>query len=226
MYTFYLGDMQLPIPPAKLTVKVKGRNDVVTLVNEGDMSFLKRPGLTEITFDMVIPMLGQYTFASTFQQPDYYLSILESLISGREPFRFIVTRTSPSGDLLFDTNLEVSLCDYNIVEDATKGFDMVVSVSLKQYISYTTQTVTVISAVEATETTEAVEEIITIETPRETSNAPTNTSGYTVVTGDSLWAIAQRYYGNGSSYPKIYEANKDIISSPNLIYPGQVLTIP
>lgn len=50
---------------------------------------------------------------------------------------------------------------------------------------------------------------------------------YTVVSGDCLWKIAQRYYGNGAAWPKIYDANRDkITKSPNLIYPGQVFTIP
>lgn len=50
---------------------------------------------------------------------------------------------------------------------------------------------------------------------------------YTVKSGDSLWAIAKRYYGSGAMYTKIYEANKGIIGkNPNLIYPGQKLTIP
>ncbi|MCM1227686.1 MAG: LysM peptidoglycan-binding domain-containing protein [Clostridium sp.] len=50
---------------------------------------------------------------------------------------------------------------------------------------------------------------------------------YTVVSGDCLWNIAKKFYGDGSKYKKIYEANKNIIgANPNLIYPGQVLTIP
>ncbi|MDU3351963.1 MAG: LysM peptidoglycan-binding domain-containing protein, partial [Clostridium sp.] len=49
---------------------------------------------------------------------------------------------------------------------------------------------------------------------------------YTVVIGDTLWGIATRYYGNGAQYPKIYNANRNIISNPNLIYPGQRLVIP
>ena len=44
--------------------------------------------------------------------------------------------------------------------------------------------------------------------------------------GDCLWLIARQMYGNGSDYTKIFEANRDQISNPNLIYPGQVLTMP
>jgi len=42
----------------------------------------------------------------------------------------------------------------------------------------------------------------------------------------TLWGIAQKEYGNGNLWPKIYEANKSKIKDPNLIYAGQVLTIP
>lgn len=49
---------------------------------------------------------------------------------------------------------------------------------------------------------------------------------YVVMPGDSLWRIAARTYGAGSKWRTIYEANKDIIRNPNLIYVGQVLTLP
>ena len=49
---------------------------------------------------------------------------------------------------------------------------------------------------------------------------------HTVKQGDTLWAIAKSYYGNGASYPKIFEANRNILSDPNKIRTGQVLTIP
>ena len=50
---------------------------------------------------------------------------------------------------------------------------------------------------------------------------------YTVKKGDCMWNIAKKFYGNGSQYMKIYEANRGVIgSNPALIYPGQVLTIP
>lgn len=49
---------------------------------------------------------------------------------------------------------------------------------------------------------------------------------YTVKSGDSLSKIAKRYYGNAMKYPVLFEANKEIIKDPNLIYPGQVLRVP
>ena len=49
---------------------------------------------------------------------------------------------------------------------------------------------------------------------------------YTVVSGDNLSRIAKNYYGNPNKYPVIFEANKPMLKSPDLIYPGQVLVIP
>ena len=47
---------------------------------------------------------------------------------------------------------------------------------------------------------------------------------YTVESGDSLWAIAERFYGDGSKFQVIADASG--IPNPDLIQPGQVLTIP
>lgn len=49
---------------------------------------------------------------------------------------------------------------------------------------------------------------------------------HTVAKGDTLWAVAEKEYGNGSKYPVIFEANKPMLSHPDKIYPGQVLRIP
>jgi nucleoid-associated protein YgaU len=62
--------------------------------------------------------------------------------------------------------------------------------------------------------------------------SPAGTSGtavgktYTVVAGDSLSKIAKREYGDANAWNRIYEANRDIIKNPDLIYPGQSLKIP
>jgi len=52
------------------------------------------------------------------------------------------------------------------------------------------------------------------------------TEFYTVKKGDSLSKIAKFYYGNAMKYPVIFEANREVIKDPDLIYPGQVLRIP
>ena len=49
---------------------------------------------------------------------------------------------------------------------------------------------------------------------------------YTVVKGDSLSKIAKREYGDANKWRRIYEANRDLIKDPDLIYPGQLLNVP
>jgi nucleoid-associated protein YgaU len=49
---------------------------------------------------------------------------------------------------------------------------------------------------------------------------------HTVVSGDTLSALAQTWYGDASLWPRIFEANRDQIVDPNLIFPGQELRLP
>jgi nucleoid-associated protein YgaU len=61
-------------------------------------------------------------------------------------------------------------------------------------------------------------------TDTQASNPYTQT--YTVVSGDTLSKIAQKYYGDPALYTKIFEANRDVLRDPNKIMPGQKLRIP
>ncbi len=64
-------------------------------------------------------------------------------------------------------------------------------------------------------------------TAQDGSSAPSGQSSYTVRKGDCLWSIAQKFYGSGGEYRKIYDANRDVIGTdPNRIRPGQTLVIP
>ncbi|MEM1231240.1 MAG: LysM and BON domain-containing protein [Pseudomonadota bacterium] len=49
---------------------------------------------------------------------------------------------------------------------------------------------------------------------------------YTIEKGDTLYAIAKEFYGNGMKYPEIFEANREVIEDPDKIYPGQKIRIP
>ena len=58
------------------------------------------------------------------------------------------------------------------------------------------------------------------------SGGGTGARSYTVKAGDSLSKIAKEVYGDASDWKKIHEANKAAIPNPDLIHPGQELTIP
>lgn len=61
-------------------------------------------------------------------------------------------------------------------------------------------------------------------TPAPAAPPPPAVRTYTVVSGDTLWAISERFYGDGSKYQVIADASG--VANPDLIHPGQVLTIP
>ena len=228
-YDFYLDKTLLPVTPSKLQTKINGKNKTVTLINEGEINILKQAGLTDITFDMLLPNVkypfaryeGGYTNAKTF------LDKLERLKTQLMPFQFIVSRVMPSGKVLFNTNIKVALEDYQFVDDAKNGFDIQVNISLKQYKSYGTK------IIEVNQPTSNQPNITaTVESQRPVDKLPVNS--HTVIEGDSLWAIAQKTLGDGNRYPELYEANKSIIDAGNAgtgntkytIYPGQAFTIP
>lgn len=220
-YSFFLDGVQLPIAPPSLSIKIKNQNKTITLINEGEVNILKMAGLTELSFDVRIPQT-KYPFATYsggFKGADYFLNKLEHLKTGQSSFQFIVSRVLPNGKSLFDTNIKVSLEDYEIKEEADDGFDVVVGVNLKQYRSYGTKTVKI-----SPPPTPAAKPVAQATADRPAD--PPKKTTYTVVSGDCLWNIAKKYLGNGARYTEIYNLNKDKIKNPNLIYPEQVLVMP
>lgn len=216
MYHVYLDKMLCPIAPSSLELKISNQNDTVQLINEGEVNLLKKAGLTEISFELLLPN-QKYPFAiykDGYKSAKYFLDYIEKLKTSQKPFQFIVTRTFPNGKMIFDTNMKVSLEEYSIKEDKEDGFDVIVEIELKQYRDYGTK----ICNVSFTKTK------ATIINNRASNKEVAKT--YTVKKGDCLWAVAKKLYGKGSRYTDIYNANKDKITNPNLIYPGRVLTIP
>ncbi len=220
-YDFYLKKCLLPVAPKKLQMKIKNANKTITLINEGEVNLLKKAGLTEIEFECEIPQV-RYPYAvyrSGFQEAAYFLDYFKKLKTDQAPFQFIVSRVLPSGKLLFNTNIKVSMEDYGITEDANNGFDLTIKIKLKQYQAYQTKIVDIQDS--------GLEAVIQETRSAETSPEPTEQQQYTVVEGDCLWNIAKKFYGDGSKYTEIYHANQEVIKgSPNVIYPGQVLVIP
>lgn len=223
-YDVYLKKYLLPVTPEKIQIKINGGNKTVTLIDDGEINILKKAKLTEIEFECEIPQVKQpyAVYKSGFRGASYFLDAFKRLKTSKKPFQFIVCRRTPSGKQLVNTNMKVSLEDYTVVEEAKNGLDFKVKVKLKQWKSYGTKVVNV-------QITPQSQPEATVEPPRETVNspAPASPQTYTVVKGDCLWNIAKKFYGNGAKYTAIYDANKGVIGgNPNLIRPGQVLTIP
>ncbi len=144
-YDFYLRDCLLPIAPEKLTLKISNENDTIKLINEGEVNILKDPGLTEIEFECVIPQV-RYSFAvykSGFLGAAFFLEFFEKLKTEKKPFQFIVSRAMPNGGALFSTNMKVAMEEYKITEQAKDGFDIKVTIKLKQYREHGTKIVSI-----------------------------------------------------------------------------------
>lgn len=214
-YIVYLDGVALPVTPSKMQMKIKNQNKTINLINDGEVNILKSAGLTEISFNAMIPHVrfpfGYYP--NGYRDSSYYLDKIEQLKVRLLPFQFICSRTSPSGSLMFDTNLKVSLEDYSIDEDASEGQSLNVSIKLKQWRDYGTKLVKI----------ESTSKTATVETERSTETAPV-VKTYIVKSGDTLWNIAKKYLGDGSKYSNIASLNG--LSNPNLVAIGQTLTMP
>lgn len=217
--------IQLPVNPEDITINGTSNNSTVDTVGQGEISNIGFPGLKELTISSFFPK--RYTgelYINTggqFEEPDFYITFFEDIKKAREPFRLIIT------DL--DINMLVSIESFsNTYAYGTDDVDY--ELELKEYKEHN------IRILKAT----ASGFVAADSTQKVSSASPTNTNSnrpveksipktYTVVSGDNLWKIAQRYLGDGSRWREIYSYNnnKSIIGgNPNLIRPGQVLSIP
>lgn len=141
MYSFYLDKVLLPIAPSKLKISFASQNKTLNLINDGEINILKDPGLLEIEFDAMLPNT-QYPFSvykDGFIKAADFIDKINKLKMDKKPFQLIVTRTRPDGTPLFNTNIKVSLEEYEMEEDASEGFDVILSIKLKQYKAYGTK---------------------------------------------------------------------------------------
>lgn len=227
-YTFYIDEWKVPVTPSSLTITIKNQNKTVNLINDGEINILKLPGLSEVSFDFMIPKRERY-FTNDLEPVETYLDLLEDLKVNSKVFQFIVYRESQGGDVLFKTNMTVTLEEYELNEDVDNGSDMVVSVSLKQYRDYGTKTIKI----------KGNGGTATKKPSNSTKKKKTGKSKtYTVKSGDTLWGIAKKQLGDATKWKTIYNKNKSVIESTakkrgyksssngHWIFPGTKLTIP
>lgn len=226
MYNLFLSDVQVPVAPAKITMQINNKNETIVLINEGEVNILKKPGLTDIEFELLLPN-SRYPFAAYpngYQPASYYLDHLEKLKVAQEPFQFILNRMKPDGSLLFDTNMSVSLEDYTPDEDAEEGFDIKVAINLKQFRPYGTKKLVIKSTPASSSNASSgnAKQKVTVEKTRATTGKK-KVKTHTVKSGDTLWAIAKRYLGDGSKSSQLAKMNG--IKNENKISIGQVIRL-
>ncbi|MFF2179424.1 LysM peptidoglycan-binding domain-containing protein [Lysinibacillus sp. NPDC058147] len=225
MYNFFVDGVQFPVAPPELSTKINGRNETIVLMNDGEVNVIKKTGLTDIEFEVLLPNV-KYPFSiypNGFQPATFYLDKLEKLKISDKPFQFIVNRMMPNGSLLFDTNMTVTIEDYEIKESADYGFDVMVNIQLKQYRSYGNKRIVVQPATQSTSASSSTTtQNAVVEEKRPTTGKETPKT-YTVKKGDTLWAIAKKYLGDGSKYPELAKLNN--INNPNVIKEGQVIKL-
>ena len=221
MYKVYLNDMLFSVAPSKITTKFSNKNTTTTLINDGEVSILKTPGLTEISFEALLPQ-QKYPFAvyeNGFQEAQLFLLRLSEIKALEKPVYLKILRWGVNGIKTFDTNdFKCTLENYSILEDTKNGFDVTVSISLKQYRDFGTEKLVIGADGKA---------VVVNERPTD-KDKPSNSNPmtYTVKESDldlGLWGICRRLYGSGSNVRDIAEKNG--ISNPNKLTKGQVITL-
>lgn len=218
MYKLYIGEILAPVMPSKITWKYTSGNKTTTLINIGDVNILKPMGLTEFSFDLLIPS-QKYPFAfyeGDFLDPKHYLEKISDIVGNKKVILFRILRNSPKGEFLFDNVIKCTIEDYSVKEDAKDGFDIVLSLTFRQYRDFGTAVLTSNSDGTVTPKKERNTEGKVVPTKE-------NPKSYTVVSGDTLWGICKKELNDGERYKAIAELNG--ISNPNKVNVGQVIKL-
>lgn len=136
MYHYFIGDMELPLAPEKYTLRLPPGNQTVRLADGRELNLLRPLGLREISFELLLPYFEEGPLLRNgvaVHKPVYYLNRLAEWAESCEPRRLIIYRSLPNGEEIFNTSLLVSLEEYQVLEAADLGFDVRVSLRLKEY---------------------------------------------------------------------------------------------
>ena len=203
---------KLPVNPEEIKRSRELNIETYQVLEEGQVSIPSYCALEEFSFEAEFPSQDvNYMEPGAEADADYYEKMFRKAQKNKKPIRFIA-----SNDISDDISVKVLVKSVDIVEKAGEEGDKYISLTLMEYKGAGKRYV----AVQTPDATVKQEETPLAENPAVTANKT-----HTVQSGDTLWGIAKKYYGNGSQYQKIVSANPSI-KNPNLIYPGQVFTIP
>lgn len=196
----------LPVNPAEVEVSMPQLNQKQTLLNMGSVNLKGNRDLVTVKLSSFFPGRSSPFFRYAETTPKLYKERLLNWKDGKQTVRLIITDMG--------LNLAMLIDEFDCTIREGSG-DLSYSLTLSEYRELNVPAVSMTTKVRADTGLK--------ERPEDKAAAKT----YTVVKGDNLWKIAKRLYGDGAQYTKIYNANKDVIGgNPDLIYPGQVFTIP
>lgn len=163
----YIDKMLLPIPPEEIETSIKNKNEVVSMINGDDLNLLKKPGLTEFSFSIRLPVVD-FPSVQHFTPQNVILDGLEKLkkankgkdgrtsdfFKGDQSIDYKNRKKGEEGapdgrvfqfivirhgdGMVNSVNKTVTLEDYRIVEKVEDVGDLIVEIKLKQYIQLKT----------------------------------------------------------------------------------------
>lgn len=200
--------LQIPVLPEKFSVSIGSKNSSVDVTGLGEITIKQSRPAYQFSFSSFFPPTnfpGIENVALT--APLMCVERIKGWIESKRPVHVIITGAGMDAYCTIEK--------FNYYEEGGDVGTIHYDLSLKEYREVTIRQVMVSG------TTATVQ-----QTQTRVDNTTTPKT-YTVKKGDNLWNIAKALYGSGADYTKIYSANKGTVgSNPNLIYPGQVLTIP
>ena len=210
--------LRLPILPASFERQTSANLSNTSIMGLGDVAIFNGDALTKINLESFFPNRA-YTFNtySPVPKPYEFVAVLKEAKYKGYPVRLIITGT--------DINQVMLISNFNYGEQDATG-DVYFSLDLVEH-----RTVSIPKIVPNTDDGNKNPNNNN-NNDRPTDDKPTTetTKTYKVKKGDCLWNIAKQYYGKGSLYPKIQNANSSkypsLKKNPSLIYPGWELVIP
>lgn len=187
------------LPPERFVWQQEAAHQRVTLMDIGDITQLCPPGQKAVSFSGFFPPPGEYPFSGAAILPDEAADRLREMMKTGKAYPFSVSGVKAP------VQMDVTIEKLRLWEEAGEDGCVYYDLTLQEYRS--------------------AEATVAADTGGSARAEESRSPGkYTVKKGDTLWAIAKEYLGDGSRYGEIAAASG--IGNPNLIYPGQELVIP
>lgn len=205
MYYFYLDNLQIPIPPKSLDITVSNKNETIDLLQTGEVTIPKPLGLTEYSFEILLPN-SKYPFNQSIleksKKAEYYAKKIVGMKSAGNPVKFTVVRMKPNGEMLSMVTERVTIEELETKEDHDYGFDMYISIKLRQWRDYGTKKLVIEENKDGTANASVKTERPTDKVPAKEVKSP---NGFNKAT---LQRVVKQQFGNTNNLFKIAALNK------------------